>query len=557
MNPRLLSCLLILGLLGGLLPSHSAQADVIVYKNGKVIKGLSETIPGEPDFIRVTTEMGTLRIQRARIERIEEEPPAIGYIHIGDAHRNKGDFAAAMRMYQQALDLDPDNARARALIDETQAQIDQEQQLNRDQAIMKIDEIAQQAHELIENNNHEEAEALLQNANDMVPTEEQRQQLQKLISELYLSWAEARLDKLDKNGAERYLNLAVAANPENEAAIDHLLQLWEDNPAKREQSANVYETILEQHPDNQALRLKLAEIYHDMDRFEDALHHYLQLYTTSEKYAGTQVEDRLVELLDRMHRQYAREKQWDKAIKHYNMLATLDPNTDPTAVLYYQLFKRVSQLAREDYQQRLELAQWAEENGLDQYAEETYRELAESDEASQEVQDAAQTGLNRFAQRQFEVAQIHFQNGQYSLARTLADQVRQNYPGATQVVEEASQLIGKATVEVERERRQRGEIARTLVERGDEYYAQANFHFNNLFNTERANNPRLISDRREAIKYYSLAIDAYQEALNSDPTLSQDPRSLVNIRLLESRQRLARLTQEPTRRNFGRPLIRD
>ena len=82
-------------------------------------------------------------------------------------------------------------------------------------------------------------------------------------------------------------------------------------------------------------------------------------------------------------------------------------------------------------------------------------------------------------------------------------------------------------------------------------------HFNNLFSTERHNNPRLLSDRSEAKKYFRLAINAYQEALQLDPTLGTESESLVNVKLNEARNYLARLNQSApsSPQNFGRPLL--
>lgn len=533
-----------------------AKADVITYENGRQLKGITQPLPQEPDYILFTSYLGTAKILKSRIQSIQEEPAAQGHIHIGRQYRQQSNFEEALKSFIKALELDPDNAEARQLRDQVQAEIAQQEQMKREHAIDQIDQLTAQARQLIENNKFQQAEDLLKQADNLVPTDPQKDHLASLISELYWKWALEHEDKMDKTGAEEKLNLALAADPENVKVIDRLLQLWEDDPTKKEQSANVYETILNRHPERDELRKTLANLYFDLGRLEDATHHYLLLYQENpDRYQDTAMEEKLLRALDQLHRKEARQKHYDQAIYYFKLLSTIDPATDPTAVLYYQFLQRAQDVEPDDWEGKLELAAFAEENHLDQRAIQLYTDLVEHEPTREE----ALQGLKRFARQDLQQAQDLFQNGDFALARTLANEVRRKFgqfSNMDPILEEASRLIGHANARIEQQRMANQEQARELARRGDEFYNKAWFHMENIFSTERRDMPNLVSHRLEAVKYFRLAIQAYEQALRIRPSLRNDSTSLVNVRLQESRQRLQALTAPlPPSRNFNRPII--
>lgn len=527
-------------LAGGLI--LPVPADIVTYTNGQTIRGLTRELADDPDYIEFTGARGTFRINRSRISSIVQEPSAQGWVHIGNEHRENGNLAEAMTAYKRALNFDPNHDEAQRMIDLTQAAISQRQLLSRQEALNEIDQLAREAREEVDKRNFEKAEELYKRANDLVPSEEQRQELARQISQMYTAWGRDRLDKLDPTGAEERFNLAVEANRNNNEAINELIKLWEGNPDKRAQAANIYETMLERNPENTLLREKLGRLYAQMGRTEDMVNHYLELYRQSSRYQNSAVERQLIEGLDKLQRQYAQQKDYDRAIRTFNVLASLNPNVDPTAVAYYEYLKRANASDPDNPQQQLELAQFAERNGMDEEALTKYRQLVRN-EATRE---AALQGLDRYARRDLSMAQAHFNSGNYSLAQTLADRVRQEFPECEEVVEQAAELIGHATTRAYNQQQAQVANAQSLIDAGDEFYQTANFHFNNLFSTERRNQPRLLSDKQEARRYYTLAIQAYTEGLRLNPNLSRGERSVVTVRLADARQRLAALDLRPT-----------
>jgi hypothetical protein len=534
-----------------MVPDRTAQADIITYQNGKVQKGITEEIPEEPGQVMVITSKGRMRIPKSRIRSLKSEPLSIGHTHIGQDHKQDENYPDAIKFLQTAVELDPGNQLAHAMLDEIQSILAEQKKMSRKDAISQIEGYQLEAQDLIEKDKFEDAKMLLENAGKLVPTEPQKDELRLLISDLYLAWAEEREDKLDWIGAEEKLTLALAANENNEVIIAKLLKLWEDNPDKREQSVIIYETMLERHPADDSLRRKIGDLYYDMGHHEDALKHYLELYRQSDTYIGSRMEDRMIKLLDRLHNQYARNKDYDQAILYFNLLTEIDPDTNPTEILFYEYLKRSSQLEPDDYAGQLELSQFAEKYHLDVKAMEGYRELVKIPA----TRKAASEGIQRYAQIRMNNATAQFNAANYELAKVMAQTVLDEFDDIPGMREQVAELTGQANAQIASIRRQRQDQAKDLIERGDEFYQEATFHYQNMFSTERRDLPYLYSSRNEAKKKYGLAIGSYEEAIKINPSLTRDSNSLVSVRLSDCRDRLNSLVSGGGSRpsNFGRP----
>lgn len=523
-----------------------ARADVVTYKDGKIVKGIAEEMPGNPEFIAFSNEMGRITIPKTRIQGIKKESKAQGYLEISQALLGKSRFDDALLKTQQALELEPANAAALQLKSEIQVKQAAQMSKERADAIGQIDKLGVKARELIQKGDFAGADKLLVDANKLVPSPEQKKRLAGLISDMYLAWADERADKLDLIGAEDRLNKALAANPNNDRVIEKMLKLWEKDPQKRGDTARVYETILQRHPEDKALELTLANIYYEMgNRAEDAIRHYLNLFKGNEDYRGTEVERRLIESLDKLQRQYAAKRQFEQAIKYFDVLAVLAPQrANPTDKIYYLFYQKGQGVKPEDYPARLELANYARLNGLQQEALDQYHSLAKVEVP--EVQAAALQGITLFANAGLQNAQMQFEKGNYSLAKSMADSLKKEFPEVQDIKEPVAELIGKAQAEEIKEQRNRRQLAQAVLARAEEFYQTAYFHYQNLFSTQRNNLPVLISDRTNAINYFQYAIDAYQEALRIDPSLGTETNAIVNVKLAQAKELVLRLNSRPT-----------
>lgn len=523
--------------------SAPVQADILVLNNNREMKGVVDEDASDAEKVKFSSATGSIMIPRSRIKSIKEEPEAQGYVHIGDDFMRLGDLEQAVSAYRRALDADPDFDTAASRLEEARQAIQDRERAMRDEQLRQIDVLMKDVRDLIRREDFEAAEALLEKASDLVPDPKQREPLQDLIAELYLAWARERLDKLDTPGAEQKLNLALAASPGNEEVMTLLLSLWEDQPAKQEQTLRVYKTVLERKPEDDMLRRRVADMMFQKDELEDAIYHYLLLYNKSDRFKGTSLEQRVVETLEKLHLRKAQEGDFEKAIYYYNLLGEIVPDLDPVVLTYYRYLNRASEIAPGDLDAQVELAEYAEINGLRSLALENYRRILEKDPDNEAARDA----LNRFALQLINQAEASLDARDYYLARTYAERVIRQYPDSDEAVLRARQIRGIAENEIVRDEREKRELAKEYIDKGDYYYERANQYFRDLQSTETRINSPYSTPKSDATRFYEYAIQAYETAIEIDPSLSDSPTSLVGPNLRESRRNLSILKAGPPR----------
>lgn len=526
----------------------SAWADIITLTNGKVLKGVAKFSAEDPSVVIFIGPDGRMNLPRNRVANIEEENEAMGWIHIGLVHRSRKQFPLALQDFQKALELGTDDALATQYLNETQQMIGQENKLNREQTVARIDEMADEVRKAIDMQNFAKAEEILGQVDGLVPDEDQKTMLRQLVSKLYLAWAQERADKFDPIGQEEMLNKALAADPENVEILDKMLEIWENDDTKMDQVANVYEMMLEQNPQDRVLRAKLATIYDQLRMPEDVVRHDLILYKEEQmEDSGAVAEDRLIKNVNTLHRRYAGEGDFEKAIYYAKLEQSINPDVDPLDLHNYEFmqFKRGLDLKQPGDQ--LKLAVYAEEHGMFNEALESYRFVLTKDEENPE----ALAAIYRFANRDLKEAQLMFRSGQWSLAMALAEQVKRQYPEATEVSMEAMKIIGSASIEIEKDRRARKEQAREILDQANIFYETAERHFNSLFDEERSEIPSLSNPRNEARRYYQLALEAYEQVIDIDSSY-ESSSSIVTVRIAECKKRLRSLNRsaQPSRTRF-------
>src|SRR5262245_12862227 len=89
-----------------ILPASIATADVLVLKNGKSMKGIVEETANDT-AVTFIGALGKQKIPKDRVQTIQKEPAAQGYIHIGDEYMRLEKPTEALAAYKQALKEDP------------------------------------------------------------------------------------------------------------------------------------------------------------------------------------------------------------------------------------------------------------------------------------------------------------------------------------------------------------------------------------------------------------------------------------------------------------------
>ncbi|MCH8333254.1 hypothetical protein IIC65_04925 [Candidatus Sumerlaeota bacterium] len=369
----------------------------------------------------------------------------------------------------------------------------------------------------------------MRRASKLVPAPDQRKTLRELIGNLYLTWADERLDKLDRPGAEQKLDLALAAQPQNQEVIARLLKVWEGQVDKKPQLLGLYKTVLEERPGDKTLRRRVADLSYELGDLDEAIYHYLTIYEASpEEFKGTPLEERIVDNLDRLHRSYAIKKDYDQAIYLYRVLLSIDPRADPSGLNYYEYLKRAEKVAAGDVEGRIALAQFIEKSGLPQtMALELYRKVL----GMVPDHEIATAAIDGYAMILIQEAQLNFNRSQFYLAKTLSNQVLRDFPDSAMAGEKALEIKGKSDIEIERDERASRERAKQVVDQGNLYNQQAMVFYRDIFDTQRSTQSPYASPKSDAMKYFQLASQAYEAAIRLDRSVINDPALNVGANL--------------------------
>ncbi|HMZ52357.1 MAG TPA: hypothetical protein PK988_08825, partial [Candidatus Sumerlaeota bacterium] len=135
----------------------------------------------------------------------------------------------------------------------------------------------------------------------------------------------------------------------------------------------------------------------------------------------------------------------------------------------------------------------------------------------------------------------------FLVARDLSMKFMNTQTRYPKLVESAQEIFNKADIEAKRMEKASREQARTLAERGIEYYNEALRNTDQMSNTERRQNTHPVSYKNEAVKYAQRAIDHFETALRIDPTLGPITGMDLNARLRDAQELYNNLTDKPTR----------
>lgn len=529
-----------------LAPSAASRADVITLTNGKTMKGIVRDAdsPNELVFIGVH---GKLTMRRSRIREIKTESPGMGYVHIGDAFKARGELTDALASYRSGLGVEPDLALARERIKTVEAAIDERQSNRRRDQIQSIEAVMSQIQTAIAEGSFEQAESMIEQADELVPTPSQSEALRGLVGELYLRWAEFYLDRLNKPGAEEKLNLALAADADNEQVIAYLLRLWEDQPGKKERILQIYETVLDRKPEDMVLRRKVADLHYELGHLEDSVSLYLKIYETSDRFKSTMLEARILEVLGRLHRQFAMNQDFEQAIAFYQMRESMGGADNPQLLALYEYLNHARSIDGAGVEGRLEMAAFAEARRLDERALRDYRRALELVPDNEAALDA----LNRYALDLIGQAQYQYEHADYYLAKTLAERARSDFPESREAALRSAEIIARAQTEIVRDKREKRELSREYIKRGDEFFSRGEQFYRRITDTQQIVSSPVASDKSEAIRNFQYAIDAYETAQQLDPSLASEAGSLVEVQIRESRRRLRQLKAPAPQVGFG------
>lgn len=497
--------------------------DIIWLKSGERQEGI---ITNEsPDMITYVTAAGEIKIEKNRIQKIVNEPKDVGHIKIGDIYLSAQKYENAAEEYTSAVEINPDNKEAQKKLDFVRNKIQQINLTEKKKNEETVNNKLEKAKSLIADNNFDNAYDILNKLETKGQlNERQKNNLHLLFSDLYYHWGLDRIDKLDNDGAVAYFEKSKAYNPKNKDAQDQLIKLLENVPGRSDEALTAYLGILKVSPERTDLKLKVADIYYNQKEYEKALPYYTDIFTSGQ-FVNTPLSQKLKDCFKNVIQNNVNQNNYDKAIeytKEYNTLFKVTALKE-LYLLQYAGMKHKTKLG--DIQGRINIITFLKEVGMDDEAKKEIKQVLLDDPRNPQ----ALAFYNQYAEDVYRKAIAAFEKGDYQTAYELAQQVIEEYPQTTTLIEKASRLMEKADIEKRRQERQYKEKAKDLARNGDMYYNYALINIQNLKSTEVNKNTYLGSDRSEGIANLNRAIQLWNEALKIDSSLGgADSLDLIN-----------------------------
>ncbi len=517
-----------------------AVPDIVVLQDGTRLEGRVEPVVGSEDRIAFISSSGRIELPRARIAEIIEEDDATDWTRIGRQHMRARNYTSALRMFQQAVEADPEHEDALAGLEEARRVIEEQQEERTRQMQQQLTQELERVPDLIAEEKFGEAEGILDRILAAPATDEQQHQAQRLMRELYLAWGFARYDRLDYRTAEEKYLRVLEMDPDNREARARLLRIWRNDPEKKPEVLEAYLEKLEEDPANLEYNRVAGELLYEAERYEEAIEPLRRVHGVPR--LANQGYDRMLrtsyrELIGRLGEQ----KKWEEAIERYQELLQLFPREDTTPLVVLQYERDKEQLGEEDWDGRALLAKELREQGLTRFANREIELILRYDPEN----EIAESLLREEAEEELARAERAFRRGEFLIARDIAQRFSEEHTRFDELVEEAEELFQRADIEARRQAQETRERAREIAERGIQYYTEAVRHVDRMYDQQRRTTAFAISDRQQAITLARRSVDHYQTALRLDPSLGPMTGMDLNARLRDAQQLVNALTDRP------------
>ncbi len=519
--------------------ASSVHADKVYFKSGDTREGRVESVPGDPTSILLVNSLGSIQVSRDLVTRIEETDDATDYAVIGEQFLDIRSYDRAVQSFQKSLEIDTTNAQARAGMDRARELIEAQKVEARRARVAMNSDLLVESRDLLQQERFEEVERNIQTVLTQSPTEEQKTAASLLQRDLYVAWGLSRLDRLDPETAEVYLERALKIDPDNEAANDALLTVWEQDPSKREKVVEAYRNKLRSNPDDIELNRKLADALLALNRPEEALEPLSRFEDTS-AYRVNNYASRHKQAMVEVAHARAGEGNLQGAIDMFESAKGKFDDLDTSPVAYWKYQLRLNELEPDDWAGRAALLSYLTENGMTalaaQEAEVILRNDPENETATNLLRAKAEADIT-------DIMEV-FNRGQFALAKGMSESFAEENTRFPDLVQRASDIYARADLEAERQAKALREQAREVVAQGDEYLALARRNLELHKSAEDVNRSSIIVYKREAEKYCRRAIQAFEAALEIDPSLGPLVGGMdVNSKLADARQLLSQINR--------------
>jgi len=525
-----------------LLPA-AAAADVLVLKTGERLEGIVLPAPGDPDAVLFQDHRPRVKIPRANIQSLEEEPDAVDWRRIGDQNFAAKHYRGALMAYGKSLGSEPGNAEVEEKRRAAEAAMARVSAMERDKELAEIDEILRKAEEKIGAMEYGAAERILF---EEVPArdlgEKQEQRVLELRKKLFKAWGMERIDKLLPEEGAKHLEKLLDLDPTDEEAYAALIEIWSKMPEKNEQVIDALAMNLKLRPDDLVTRKKLADKYYEQSKIlapkepeksleceDGARREYETLYQSGE-FKNSEIEANLIALTNGLVRRAEARQDYDTAIAYYRRLQSYSPDFGEARVREMEFFRDLLETPPDDVEARAQLVQRAREIGLKGRAKQELQRLQTNYPKNETVEKIAHS----FAQEDLAEARAALGALRYEEALTKALFCIREYGHLEDIKEGAEQVRGLATVELEKEKEQVRQTGLDWKDLGDKHFSMGRQSMNAMRDrTLDRESSRIINDKQDAIRNLRLAIRYYEKALESlgstEPVTGEEIRQSLKM----------------------------
>jgi tetratricopeptide (TPR) repeat protein len=535
--------------------------DVVVFKDGERQEGIVTPAPGESDAILFQQISGQVKISRSRIDSIVEEPDEVDFRKVGDLYFAAKRFDNALDYYKKAAGIKPDDKTIQERIQNTLSEIETVAQAKRTQEQAKLDKSQDEIEEKIKAKNFEVADLMAKKVAESAPSDKQKDRLTDQKKRILKGWGFERLDKMRGDDAAKLFEQYLELDPGDKDVYDALIRIWGKRPEKAEQVMAAYEVELKLNPTDNEIRKKLALKYDDQIRnirrsinkdstpeeiravdektiqLQAKAVRELEILFQDEKTKTPAVENALVQSLQALWNWEKENGTYETKVAAYKHLQQYDPKATDTELYILEYREKLAKIDPKNVEARTSLTLTLFQQGVADIAR------VEFDALKKEYPDhkSVKKVWKAYAADDVRKVQSLFGQSKYDEAIAEAQSCIRRYPEFRDVADECQRINNMAQVEKAKQVKQEKDMAVKFKEQGDQYFTQAEQYLTNMGNQE-YQQTRIRSDSNEAIRYYRLAIEQYDQATLHAAGLDMVERQSITERRQTAVSRLSKLT---------------
>ncbi len=551
--------------------SGSVQGDVVVFKDGERQEGIVTPAPGESDSILFQQISGQVKISRSRIESVIEEPDEVDFRKVGDLYFSAKRFDNALDYYKKAAEIKPNDKTLNERIQNVLSEIESVAQAKRTQELAKLDKTQDEIDAKIKAKNFEVADLMAKKVSEASASDKQKDRLTEQKKRILKGWGMERLDKMQEDEAAKRFEQYLELDPGDKEVYDALIRIWGKRPEKAEQVMAAYEVELKLNPDDNETRKKLALKYDDQIRsmrrnitkdstpeeiravdektiqLQVKALRELEILYQNEKYKTPAVETALVQSLQALWNWEKENGTYESKVAAYKHLQQYDPKASDRELYVLEYREKLAKLDPKNIEGRTSLTLTLLQQGVADMAR------VEFDALKKEYPDhkSVKKVWKAYAADDVRRVQSLFAQNKYDETITDAQTCIRRYPEFRDVVDECQRITNMAQVEKAKIVKQEKDIALKYKDLGDQYFTQAEMYLTNMSNQELVQT-RIRSESNEAIRYFRMAVEQYDQALLRAASLDEVERQSVTERRQTAVSRLAKLTDTTPRQIYKR-----